>query len=126
MIALSPDGKTLASGQSGNHMIRLWDVATGAQLPALEGHLSSVTGLGFSPDGSLLVSGAGVDGLRAASPDTSVRLWDAVTGEQLRVLEGPTQTLITNLFSPDGTRMMSASQDGTIRIWGLPREGDDG
>jgi WD40 repeat protein len=63
-LAVSPDGKTLATG---DQLVALWDVATGRELARWDAHGIQVTALAFSPDGGMLVSGAA---------DGSVKLWD--------------------------------------------------
>ncbi|KIJ43474.1 hypothetical protein M422DRAFT_80868, partial [Sphaerobolus stellatus SS14] len=76
----------------------------------LQGHQSSVSSVGFSPDGTKIVSG---------SYDKTVRLlWDACTGQSLgQPLEGH-QNLATSVgFSPDGTKIVSSSLDKTVEIW---------
>lgn len=55
-VAFSPNGKTLASG-GGDNMIKLWDVASGRELPSLAGHSNPVWSVAFSPDGQTLASG---------------------------------------------------------------------
>jgi WD40 repeat protein len=64
-IAFSPDGRMLACGNRFG-FVSFWDVLTGTQLGAFQGHLRNVACLQFSPDGRLLVSG---------SEDTTAVLW---------------------------------------------------
>jgi WD40 repeat protein len=71
--ALSPDGKTYATGAD-RHAVVLYDTFSGEQLARLEGHAGPVVSLAFSPDGRVLASG---------SHDATVLLWD-VSGERLR------------------------------------------
>ena len=108
-IALSPDGKTLASGHSGDDVkVYLWDAATGKQLRQLEGHSSYPRCVAFSPHGRVLASG-----------DThgTIRLWDVATGKELRQMRGHCMTVHSVAFSPDGKRLASGSMDGTVGLW---------
>ena len=72
-IAISPDGKTLASaGRS--QSIRLWETATGKEAGVRrDGHSGGIVGLAFTPDGKTLASG---------SHDTTILLWDLTTIEK--------------------------------------------
>jgi RNA polymerase sigma factor (sigma-70 family) len=109
-VALSPDGKLLASaGQDGP--IRLWEAATGKESRQLAGHLRGVQTVAFSPDGKVLASGG---------QDRTIRLWEVATGQELRQLVGHNFLMCSLAFSPDGKTLATASysnEDRAIRLW---------
>ncbi len=45
------------------------------------------------------------------------RLWDTVSGQELLVLASSTGSVNCVAFSPDGTMLAAAGQDGSLRIW---------
>jgi WD40 repeat protein len=49
--------------------------------------------------------------------DKTARIWDARTGAQLAVLSGHGDFVNSAAYSPDGTRIVTASIDKTARIW---------
>jgi WD40 repeat protein len=106
-VALSPDEATVATG-SRSGMVRLWNIADGlATAIVLTGHQEPVTGIAFSPDGSLL-----------ASAGTVLRVWEPTTRIS-RIITDHTAGLTGVQFSPDGTLMATSSLDNTVRIWGV-------
>jgi WD40 repeat protein len=111
-LAFSPDGRRLAAGSSYGQL-QLLDVATGKLLHELKGHTDYLTALAFAPDGRTLVSGARQKG------DSTLRFWDVATGRQLAVVKCP-RGVWTMTFRPDGS-LWTASADGTVRQWAVPR-----
>lgn len=79
-IAISPDGKYLASGGTTNKLINIWDINTGKIIKVLKGHTSVIYSLEFSPDGSKLLSASGLsDDL--GTTDDKIKLWNINTGK---------------------------------------------
>ena len=67
-----------------------------------------MTGVAFSPDGTLLAT---------ASDDRTARIWDTATGRARTTLTGHNGPVTGVAFSPDGTLLATASDDHTARIW---------
>ena len=108
-LALSPDGKTLATG-SYDQKIKLWNVADGTERKTLNGHNGAVFALAFRPDGKLLAS---------ASADRTVKLWDVASGERRDTLSQPGKEQFAVAWSADGKRLAAAGADNRIRVWSV-------
>jgi WD40 repeat protein len=67
-----------------------------------------VTFVCFYPDGSRIVSG---------SEDKTVRVWDAVTGQEVLKLEGNSAKVSSVCMPADGSRIVSGDADGMMRVW---------
>jgi cellulose biosynthesis protein BcsQ len=103
--AFSPDGTRIVA-PSGDKA-QILDVATGRLLATLKAD-GIVNSARFSPDGRRIVLG---------SDDNTARIFDAVTSQQLIVMQGHTGAVISALFSPDGTRVLTASDDRSAHLW---------
>ena len=49
--------------------------------------------------------------------DTTTKVWDISSGQESLTLTGHTLIALEVAFSPDGTRLASASYDGTVRVY---------
>ena len=44
-------------------------------------------------------------------------MWDAESGEELRTLSSHSEYVRSVAYSPDGLQIVTASDDGTARVW---------
>ncbi|QLE56224.1 trypsin-like peptidase domain-containing protein [Nostoc sp. TCL26-01] len=108
-VAISPDGRTLASGSYDN-TIKIWNIATGEEIRTLNGHSYDVWSVAISPDGRTLASG---------SNDRTIKIWNIATGEEIRTLKGHSDWVWSVAISLDGRTLASGSRDETIKIWNI-------
>ncbi|MHC5723126.1 MAG: protein kinase domain-containing protein, partial [Nostoc sp.] len=108
-VAISPDGKTIASSGD-DRTIKLWNLATGKQISSLNGYSQQVNVVVISPDGKTLVSG---------SNDNTIKIWNLATRKLIRTLDGHSDSVHALAISADSQTMVSGSDDNTIKIWDL-------
>jgi WD40 repeat protein len=109
VLALSPDGKKLASGAWHREDVRVWDVAGGKELLKLPGHPQGVNAIAFSPDGGRLAVGC---------TDGTARIWNLLKDDEPQILAGHERTVEAVAFL-DANTLMTGSFDRTLRVWDL-------
>jgi len=114
-LAFSPDGTTLASAanDANQQTLRIWNSADGSLLAA-PASLSSSSSLAFSPDGSRLAVG-GLTGW----PNGAIWIYDTRTWAVTAQWKAANQNVTALVYTPDGTRLVSAGTDGLIRVWSV-------
>ncbi|HET7505909.1 MAG TPA: hypothetical protein VFK02_33045 [Kofleriaceae bacterium] len=119
-VAFSPDGTRIISASS-DRTARIWAISTGKPLTPPLAHLGDVHTAAFSPDGARVLT---------ASTDGTAQIWDAVTGRPLTppLVHKPANDLHRDVFDHNGDiriaafdragrRVVTASDDGTARLW---------
>jgi len=117
-------GRWIATAGSWDATIKIWDAATGAALATLTGHTFWVGGLAAHPDGRHLAS---------ASTDMSLGLWDAAAAVAAAAAPagaaGTSPLLAAHAghacgceYFAGGTRLVTGSWDGTLKVWDAERE----
>jgi WD40 repeat protein len=143
-VAVSPDGKLVATGSHNHFGLKVWDAATGKLLRELLRD-SRWTVPTFSPDSRWLFDRRGrswrtldwSEGPRgpgknlAVAPDMKLMAWggqkgfilltDPVSGRELARLEDPHNDVLEGLtFTPDGAQLVSVTNDSLcVRVWDL-------
>ena len=123
-VAWSPDGETLASGDSLNlSPLVLWDANTGEQLlsiPTSDMNLF-LGALAFSPDGKFLVGGGSLIDPANGLDEGVLLLWNAETGQRERLLTSAMagERVLSLAWSGDGHWLAAGMYSGRIVLWDM-------
>ncbi len=107
-IAVSPDGKWVASGGS-EGSVPLWDIATGARVKTFSGPSDMIHSLAFSSDGALLAAG---------SSDKKAWVWNTATGRPSAILTGSPDEVQSVAISPD-KQFVAGGTNNLVLLWDL-------
>jgi len=107
-LAMSQDGKLLASWTTLEPFVRVWDLETGRERLRLppDGERHNRMHLAWSPDSRMLAAG-----------DLKIQVWEVATGKVRREFTGHDGDVRSLAFSPDGRHLASGSTDTTVLIW---------
>jgi RNA polymerase sigma factor (sigma-70 family) len=105
-LAVAPDGRTLATVRR-DHIIQLWDLATGKEFLHRAGHDSPASCLTFSPDGKRLATG---------HMDGAILVWDVAAAYERRPRPRPAEARELESWWQD---LGSEAPQAHRAIWGL-------
>jgi WD40 repeat protein/serine/threonine protein kinase len=111
-LRFSPDGLRLALGgwnakQLHPSEVKVWDVATGQSLPTMGGYFDELMSAAFHPRLGQMACAVGSD----------IFMLDMASGRELSHLRGHGEQVRSVVFSPDGQRLASGGDGGTVKLW---------
>lgn len=118
-FALSPDGTRIVTytldrsvdTNSGAENVRLatWDAQTGKYVSEVKFSGDLIHTMRFSPNGKRLGIGN----------RNEIWVWDTANWRIQERLAGHTGEIVDLAFTTQGTKLLTASRDGTVRVWSL-------
>jgi WD40 repeat protein len=118
-VAFSPAGDLLLTAST---HVQLWEPETG-QLVETFRLKQPAPRAAFSPDGRLFAAGRcaepAEDSPFACAEEGEILLWETAGRTFLGTLRGHGGLNVLVAFSPDGSRLLSVSDDATLRMWAV-------
>jgi len=117
-IKWDPSGQWLASC-SDDHTAKVWSMSQSTCLRDLQDHSKEIYTIKWSPTGPGSSNPQGKLVLASASFDSTIRIWDALSGACLHVLSKHTDPVYSVAFSANGQFLASGSFDKSLHIWSV-------
>lgn len=109
LVEISPDGKRIASVARDQDRILVRNIGGKTNIFQLHAETAkSIQSIAFSPDSTRLAEGDSLG---------KVRVWNAISGEQITELDGHIGMVNTLIYTRDGKSLVSAAEDSTLAFW---------
>eukprot|EP00026_Physarum_polycephalum_P004558 Phypoly_transcript_04580.p1 GENE.Phypoly_transcript_04580~~Phypoly_transcript_04580.p1 ORF type:complete len:706 (+),score=74.26 Phypoly_transcript_04580:174-2120(+) len=106
--AITPDSRKIVA--SVNKSIHVWDAISGQRVQTWDAHEQKVQKILVAPENLFILSISG----------TSAKAWDFEGNLLYDLTKGQTGKVSSCTISPSGSSIITASQDGVVRVWDVP------
>jgi WD40 repeat protein len=122
-LALSPNGKLIATAGWKDKVVRLWDMKEAKLIAELKGHAVPIETVAFAPNGEILASAGG----SAYEDTTEVKLWNVADRKEIATLTGQEYQVVDTAFSPNGKLLVTAGGEQYLKkaeliIWDVKQQ----
>ena len=110
-VALSPDGKLVASGSNGG-CVFVWETASAKKKNCLESATQVLTAVDIDRNAKYLAAGG---------DDGKIYLWELTKGKLVQSFSATSDDFFCALkFSPDGKSLASCGRESFVAVWNIP------
>ena len=126
-VAISPDGRYIASFERGPASVHVWDVASRQLHWKAQSGIGRISDVAFSPDSQHLYVATETDGLSRPGPgpwqgwDDQVRVWNVKSGQQIGTFGSEFRALEELTLSPNGKIALLHYWDAVV-IWDIEKK----
>ena len=79
----------------------------------LQGHITPIRSLAFSPNGQTVISGGGTN-------EPFLKFWSIRHGDEVNTLRSQSSAILTLAVSPNGKTLVSSGEDADLHFWVWP------
>ncbi|MBD2460260.1 type I secretion C-terminal target domain-containing protein [Oscillatoria sp. FACHB-1407] len=119
-VRVSPNGELIAVANGTERVAKVFRFSDGALLATLPHEDLLLEAVAFSPDGRYLATGGGGSEELPVGANQGLRLYRTSDFALVAQFTEHTQGIEYIDFSPDGRSVVTASEDGTIKLWRFP------